>query len=80
MEGTYWIEAILGIRENKTIRYSQSDNENPGPPSSPVQRAAHCGRISTVGRGEGTKKKLNKIKLIMQTARGYQGKRQCFPH
>lgn len=30
-----------------TVGYSQSDNEHPAPPSSPAQRAARCGRIST---------------------------------
>lgn len=42
--------------ESEPIRYSQSDNEHPGPPSSPAQREAHCGRIST---REKAQKQLN---------------------
>lgn len=61
MERTYRIEAVLGLRENEPIRYSQSDNEHPGPPSSPARRAARCGRIST---GEEAQKQFNKTQWV----------------
>lgn len=61
MECTYWIEADLRLWKREPIRYSQSDNERPAPPSSPAQRAAHCGRIST---GEETQKQFNNMLMI----------------
>ncbi len=82
MECTYWVEAVPGLRESEPIRYSQSDNEHPAPPSSPAQRAAHCGRIST---GEKAQKQLNEMLISMtesliDAACGYRGQRQRLPN
>lgn len=78
MECTYWIEAVLRLWECEPVRYSQSDNEHPAPPSSPAQRAARCGRISTAEKAQ---KRLNKMLMIVismtkpmtDAACGYRG-------
>lgn len=62
------------------IRDSQSDNEHLDPPSSPAQRAARCGRISTREEAE---KQLNEMlmivtavtKSLMDAESGYRGQR-----
>lgn len=64
MEKTYWIEAVFRLWESEPIRYSQSDNEHPGPPSSPAQRAARCGRIST---GEKAQQHLNIVLMTVMS-------------
>lgn len=59
-----WCNVIYEVLENEAywgwgVRYSQWDSGSPGPPSSPAQRAARCGRIST---GEEAQK-LNKYTI-----------------